>query len=180
MWKHPSRLEANELTCEEDTHRVYNGGVYHPTPSVFQRLDDERIHVVDILRFYLYRATFDFECFFNGENRSTDTDHIQWVTHHALLSISEASNVQVYEAPRCFVTDGNSNKLVAGMMKYLQIISDVAFKFLKPSYKSELASQAAHRVQTITAHLQQSSRSGSAVPSRTTEPPPANPFATLY
>ena len=54
------------MTCERDVRRVYKGGVYHPTPSVFQSLDDEGIHVVDILRFYPYRATFDFECFFDG------------------------------------------------------------------------------------------------------------------
>ena len=42
-----------------------------------------------------------------------------------------------------------------------------------------VTSQAAHRIQTITAHLQQPSRSSSAVPGRTTEPTPANSFATL-
>ena len=34
------------MTCEGDVRRVYKGGVYHPTLSVFQRLDDEGIHVV--------------------------------------------------------------------------------------------------------------------------------------
>ena len=32
LWKRPSRLEAHETTCEGDTRRIYNGGVYHPTP----------------------------------------------------------------------------------------------------------------------------------------------------
>ena len=82
----------------------------------FQRLDDEGIHVVDILRFYPYRATFDFECFFNGENLPTDTDHVQWVARHVPLSVSVASNVTGYEASRCFVTDGNSKKLVEYIM----------------------------------------------------------------
>ena len=138
LWKRPSRLEAHETTCEGDTRRIYNGGVYHPIPSVFQRLDDEGIHVVDILRFYPYRATFDFECFFNGENLPTVTDHVQWVARHVPLSVSVASNVPGYEASRCFVTDGNSKKWVEDMMTYLQTISDAAFKTLKPSYESEL------------------------------------------
>ena len=42
-----------------------------------------------------------------------------------------------------------------------------------------VTSHAAHRVQTVTAHLQQPSRSSSAVPGRTTEPTPANSFAHL-
>ena len=42
-----------------------------------------------------------------------------------------------------------------------------------------VVSQAAHRVKTVTFHLQQPSRSSSAVPGRTNEPTPANSFATL-
>ena len=51
-----------------------NGGVYHTTPSVFLRLDDDGIPVVDTLRYYPYRATFDFECFFDGDNLPADSD----------------------------------------------------------------------------------------------------------
>ena len=49
-----------------------------------------------------------------------------------------ASNVPGYEAPRCFVTDGDSNIMVNTMMTYLQTISDAAFEALKPSYVNEL------------------------------------------
>ena len=138
LWKQPNRLAKHEMTCEGDVRRVYKGGVYHPTPSMFQRLDDEGIHVVDILRFYPYRATFDFECFFDETNLPTDTDHLQWVARHIPLSVNVASNVPGYEAPRCFVTDGDSNKLVNTMMTNLQNISDAAFEALKPSYENEL------------------------------------------
>ena len=82
---------------------IYKGGVYHPTPSVFQRLEDEGILVVDVLRFYPYRATFDFECFFDGENPPNATDHVEWVARHVPLSASVASNVPGYEAPRFFL-----------------------------------------------------------------------------
>ena len=131
-------LAKHEMTCEGDVRRVYKGGVYHPTPAVLQRLDDEGIHVVDILRFFAYRATFDFECFFDETNLPTDTDQVQWVARHIPLSVSVASNVPGYEAPRCFVTDGDSSKLVNTMMTYLQTISDAAFEALTPSYENEL------------------------------------------
>ena len=45
MWINASRLEKHELTCEPGVRHVYNGGVYHTTPSIFQRLDDEGITV---------------------------------------------------------------------------------------------------------------------------------------
>ena len=138
LWGYPPLLKRNELTCEGGIRRVYKGGVYHPTPSVFQRLEDEGIHVVDVLRFYPYRATFDFECFFDGDNLPNTTDHVEWVALHVPLSVSVASNVPGYEAPRCFVTDGDSNKLVAEMMSHLHAVSDAAFESLKPSYGSVL------------------------------------------
>ena len=76
LWKYPAWLERHELTCAAGVCYIYNGGVYHTIPSVFQRLNDERITVVDMLRLYHYRATFDFECFFDGENRPTDNDRM--------------------------------------------------------------------------------------------------------
>ena len=79
----------HELTRGGGIRRVYNtGGVYRTTPSVFQRLEDEGIHVVDVLIFYPYRATFDFECFFDGDNLPNTTDHVEWVARHVPLSVS--------------------------------------------------------------------------------------------
>ena len=131
-------LKRHESTCEGGIRRVYKGGVYHPTPSVFQRLEDEGIHVVNVLRFYPYRAIFDFECVFDGENLPNATDHVEWVARHVPLSVSVASNVSGYEAPRYFVTDSDSKKLVTEMLRHLHTITDAAFESLKPSYESVL------------------------------------------
>ena len=138
LWKYPAWLERHELTCEAGVRRVYGGGVYHTTPSVFQRLDDEGITVVDTLRFYPYRATFDFECFFDRENLPTDSDRVQWIARHIPLSVSLASNVPGHETPQCYVTDGDSDKLVGSMMSDLSAISDAAFDMLMPSYDNVL------------------------------------------
>ena len=64
LWKCPYDLHRHELTCEAGVNRIYKGGVYRPPSSVFERLDDEGIVVGDSLRYYPYRGTFDFECFF--------------------------------------------------------------------------------------------------------------------
>ena len=119
---------------EAGIRHVYSGGVYHNTPSVFQHLDDEGITVVDTLIFYHYRATFDFECFFDGKNLPADTDRKLWIAHHVPLSVSLASNVPGHETPHCYVTDGDPDKLVSSMMSGLSTISDAAFALLLPSY----------------------------------------------
>ena len=138
LWKYPAWLERHELTCDAGVRHVYKGGVYHTTPSVFQRLDDEGITVAETLRFYPYRATFDFECFFDGEALPANSDRVQWIARHVPLSVSVASNVPGHEPPRCYVTDGDSDKLVGAMMRSLSAISDTAFDMLIPSYDNVL------------------------------------------
>ena len=139
LWKSPYHLHRHERTCTEGIKRVYKGGVYRPPSSVFERLDDEGIVVSDYLRYYPYRATFDFECYFDGENIPTNTDHVEWIARHVPLSVSVASNVPGYEPAQCYITDGDSDKLVEEMMNNLIAISDTAYDALLPSYVDVLA-----------------------------------------
>ena len=138
LWKYPSWLKIHELTCEAGVRHVYNGGVYRPPASIFERLDDEGIIVEDVLRYYPYRATFDFECYFDRHNLPADTNTLQWSARHVPLSVSLASNVPGYEPAQCYVTDGDSDKLVGSMMSDLSAISDAAFDMLMPSYDNVL------------------------------------------
>ena len=94
LWKNASKLHQHESMCTGGVRRVYPGGVYHSTPSVFERLDDENIRVSESLRYYPYRATFDFECLFDTEQLPSDSDQVCWVARNAPLSVSVASNVQ--------------------------------------------------------------------------------------
>ena len=139
LWKYPSLLHRHESTCEAGVNRIYKGGVYHPPQSIFQRLDDEGIVVDEGLRYYPYRATFDFECYFDRENIPTNTDHVEWIARHVPLSVSVASNVPGYEPAQCYITDGDSDKLVEEMMNNLIAISDAAYDSLLPSYVDVLA-----------------------------------------
>ena len=139
LWKSPYHLHRHERTCTEGIKRVYKGGVYHPTPSIFQRLDDEGITVPEALRFYPFRATFDFECFFDRDNVPADSDKVHWIARHVPLSVSLASNVPGLEPAQCYVTDGDADKLVGCMMTRLNTISDAAFASLLPLYADVLA-----------------------------------------
>ena len=138
LWKRPWELHRHESTCEAGVRHVYNGGVYHPPPSVFERLDDEGIVVEKMLRYYPYRATFDFESYFDRDNVPADTNTLQWSARHVPLSVSVASNVPGHEDAQCYITNGDSDKLVADMMSHLHAVSDAAFESLKPSYESVL------------------------------------------
>ena len=117
---------------------MYKGGVYRPPSSIFERLDDEGIIVEDVLRYYPYRATFDFECYFDRDNVPADTNTLQWSARHVPLSVSVASNVPGHEDAQCYITNGDSDKLVADMMSHLHAVSDAAFESMKPSYESVL------------------------------------------
>ena len=113
--------------------------MYHSTPSVFERLDDENIRVPESLRYYLYRATFDFECYFDTKQLPSDSNKVKWVAGHVPLSVSVASNVPGHEQVQCRVTDGDTNKLVSAMMNILQSMSDAAYENIKNSYEDVLA-----------------------------------------
>ena len=119
LWKNACWLSRHERTCTGGVRRVYTGGVYHSTPSVFERLDDENIRISESLRYYPYRATFDFECWFDTARLPSDCDKMQWVARHVPLSVSVASNVPGQEQVQCLVTDGDTNKLVSAMMDIL-------------------------------------------------------------
>ena len=138
LWKYPSWLKIHESTCEGGIRRVYKGGVYRPPASIFERLDDEGIIVSPVLRYFPYRATFDFECYFSDERLPVNSDKLQWSARHVPLSVSVASNVPGYEPAQCYVTDGDSDKLVADMMDHLTAISDAAYESLLPLYADVL------------------------------------------
>ena len=132
--KRPWELHRHESTCEVGVNRMYKGGVYRPPSSIFERLDDEGIIVSPVLRYFPYRATFDFECYFDRDNVPANSDKLQWSARHVPLSVSVASNVPGYEPAQCYVTDGDSDKLVADMMDHLTAISDAAYDSLLPLY----------------------------------------------
>ena len=134
LWKDAWHLRNHESTCTGGVRRVYPGGVYHSTPSVFERLADENIRVAEALQYYPYRATFDFECWFDTEHLPADSAQVHWVARHVPLSVSVASNVPGHEQVTCIVTDGDVNKLVSTMMTVLQAMSEAAYDKIKDSY----------------------------------------------
>ena len=100
-WKQSYHLHRHESVCEGGIRRIYPRGVYQPSPSVFQRLEDEGFVFVEYLRYFRYRGTFDFECYFSDEQLPSNTYRGQWSARHIPLSVSVASNVPGHENSRC-------------------------------------------------------------------------------
>ena len=151
------------------------GGVYHPSPSVFQRLDDEGVRVADALSYYPYRVTFGFECYFDSTGLPPNSDKVQWIARHVPLSVSVASNVSEHEEARYYVTDGDSDTLVAAMMTDLEATSDAAFDLLKPRYEhvfDELR-------ELMTGWDEASRQDAEEVEEEEKTPHPNNPYSTL-
>ena len=105
---------------------------------MFEHLNDENIRVSESLRYYPFRATFDFECWFDIEQLPSDSDKVHWVARHVPLSVSVASNVPGHEQVKCLVTVGDTDKFVSAMVDILRAMSDASYDHIKDSYEDVL------------------------------------------
>ena len=129
--------------------------------------------MAESLRYYPYRATFDFECWFDTEHLPSDSDQVHWVARHVPLSVSVASNVPGHKQVTCLVTDGDTNKLVSTMMTILQSMSDAAYDKIKDAYEDVLEQLA--EALTNWDEREEAARSATDKDSR----PVTNPYKTL-
>ena len=85
----------------------------------------EGIAVPQKARYFPYRATFDFECYFDKEKiqELKNTDALNWQSGHLPLSASVRNNVPDYQAPKCFVSSGDPNAFITEFIQYLTKIS---------------------------------------------------------
>ena len=127
-------LNHHERTCEAKVHYMFPGGAYKTPPTIFQLLEDEGFTIPDHLKYFPYRATFDFECMFNPKTSLNDTEKLTWNAKHIPLSVSVCSNMIEYDQPNCFVSDGDSKQLVKEMVDYLVKISQESCRLMKQEF----------------------------------------------
>ena len=60
-------LRRHKQTCDGKVQLKYPGGAYHVPKTIFEELEDESIIVLEEWRYFPYRVTFDFECYFDKE-----------------------------------------------------------------------------------------------------------------
>ena len=127
----------HQQTCDVNVQHKFPGGIFHIPPTIFDKLHEDGVTVADDLKFYPFRATFDYECYFEqveGPDRGRD-NKLTWEQRHELLSVSVASNVPDFQAPKCFVTEGNPGQLVSQMVTYLHDISRAAETLVSESFR---------------------------------------------
>ena len=135
-WKHMWRCFRHEKTCDDKVQLKYPGGAYHVPKTIFEQLEDEGISVSEERRYFPYRATFDFECYFDKEKAEElkSTEKLNWQSGHVPLSVSVCSNVPGYQAPKCFVSEGEPNRMIEEFVKYLTEISTESSSLLREQY----------------------------------------------
>ena len=83
-WKDMWKCQRHEKTCNGKAQLKYPGGAYHVPKTIFEELEDEGIIVPEEARYFPYRATFDFECYFNKEKAEElkSTEKLNWQSAH--------------------------------------------------------------------------------------------------
>ncbi|KXJ22829.1 Zinc finger and SCAN domain-containing protein 22 [Exaiptasia diaphana] len=137
-WKNGFKLNRHELKCEAKIRYRFPGSTYKTPKTIFDLLEDEGITIPDHLRFFPYRATFDFECMFSQDQLPKNSDKLSWQAKHVPLSVSVCSNVPQYQQPQCFITNGDSKELVQEMVEYLVTISKESNRLMKEQFADVL------------------------------------------
>ena len=83
-WKRASNLRQHEKTCDGKVQLKYPGRAYHVLKMIFEELEDEGIIVPEEAHYFLYCATFDFECYFDKEKaiELKSTEKLNWQSAH--------------------------------------------------------------------------------------------------
>ena len=133
------KLMRHERTCEAQVKLDYPGGVYTPSKTVFEKLEEEGIQVLDELKYSKYFATFDIEVYYPHSNTlPAKRPKLEYTAEHRLLSVSVAANVPGYLEPKCLIVEGDGEedgeKLVKDLVTYLKFISDAAYELEQARY----------------------------------------------
>lgn len=125
-------------TCNQLTKLIFRGGGYGQRKDVFDQLAQLGIDVPEDLRFFPYRVAFDFEATLeqNETTVSTGKEHVLSTLKPA--SVSVCSDVPGFEEPKCFVSDGNTQTMIAEMYSYIVQISEKSYDVMKKKFEKIL------------------------------------------
>ena len=106
---------------------MFPGGVYKVPQTIFDLLEDEGIHILEDLKYFPYRATVDFECYFKKEDEHPrNTAKLTWEAEHVPLSVSVCSNVP----GKCFLSSDSAKEMIKQFVEYLVQISQESYVLL--------------------------------------------------
>ena len=124
-------LIGTRKPAKQPVRHVFPGGVYKVPQTIFDLLEDEGIVIPEELKYFPYRATFDFECYFKKEDQyPRNTAKLTWEAEHVPLSVSVCSNVPGYDELKCFVSSGNTREMLKQFIDYLVEIIQKSYALL--------------------------------------------------
>ena len=132
-------LSEHEKKCD-GTHQcnTYAAGVYRPQLNPLELLKENGIDV-DPEVVFPYRATFDFEAYFEKSDLP-QTKQMNSKTHvtarHVPLSVSVCSNVPTFTEPKFMVNRGRQMGLIDEFITYLEEIASHSFSLLREQYSA--------------------------------------------
>jgi len=110
-----------------ETNINYPGGVYHPTPTLRQKLLEQGIELPENLKFHPYHIVYDIESYFPEQNEVPDNPtKLTYTEKHVPLSVGIYSNVPGHDKGKCLVTAGNTAALVRNMIEAMTSICDTS------------------------------------------------------
>jgi len=133
------KLMRHERTCEAKVKLDYPGGVYTPSKTVFEKLEEEGVEVPQDLKYSKYFGTFDIEVFYPKSNTlPAKRPKLEFTAEYTLLSVSVTANVPGYLEPKCLIVGGDQREdgeeLVKELVTYLNKISDAAYELEQARY----------------------------------------------
>jgi hypothetical protein len=121
MWKSARAVNRHERTFEAALRHVFPSGAYKVQQIIFDLLADEGIESPEELKYFPYRVTFDFECYFKRETEHPrNTAKLTWEAEHIpLIRVSVCQNAPGYNQPKCFVSTGSTSDMMKEFVEYL-------------------------------------------------------------
>ena len=126
-FKQAGDLHRHQKSCSNKTKFMYPGGGFHQDrESIFEKLDQYEIHVLEDIRTFPWLICYYFEVLLR-KIQDQATDMLQWTHKHVPVSVSICSNVEGHTDPICIV-DYNQDQLVEKMVSQ---INDIALEVYK-------------------------------------------------
>ena len=135
LWYNQRNFNQHIKHCQGQVKYTYKGGVFRLTPTIFEELLELDIPVPKSDRFYPYFSVYDFECILSKENLPPNTSLLEHQAKHIPLSCSLCSNIPGFRSPTCYISEGDSLKLVEKVIEYLEQMASAAFDLLKTKYE---------------------------------------------
>jgi G:T-mismatch repair DNA endonuclease (very short patch repair protein) len=144
LWPTEKKCYRHERTCTGAQRLKYQGGVYHPTPTIFEQLSDEGVNIDPKDRIFPYRCTYDIECYLPKANVASVSGDFVITRRHIPMSVSVCSNVPGFEAPKNFVIGPNGeesecSEIIFEMVNYMESISAESNRLLRKKFSDILS-----------------------------------------